>query len=150
MASTRRRPAQVRIHRLSSSIIQTDTDEGSDRIGDWLGATISMLTVNRIYLIDSRFFFPEDYPLVTVQRILHLINSRTERWGFKRTHDTSSDRDLLQYFLWSKLEGPASTPLTQDMRLMIQNKSVIVAYQPPWVLSPHDMKQFANCEVSPH
>ncbi len=89
----------------------------------------------------------EDFPLVTVQRILHLVDPRTHRWGFRRIHERDVDREIMQFFLWSKHEGPGSTPLSLDMRLMVQSKSVIVAFQPPWVLSPRDMKQFATCDV---
>ncbi|KAF9053648.1 hypothetical protein BDZ89DRAFT_1056228, partial [Hymenopellis radicata] len=90
--------------------------EDLHKIGDWL----------------------EDFPLVTVQRILHI-----------RVHERDVDREIMQFFLWSKHEGPGSTPLSLDLRLMVQTKSVIVAFQPPWVLSPRDMKQFATCDV-PH
>ncbi|KIY64924.1 hypothetical protein CYLTODRAFT_81489 [Cylindrobasidium torrendii FP15055 ss-10] len=89
----------------------------------------------------------EDLPLVTVSRLLHLVEERTLQWRFVRVHDRDWDRDLFQYFLWTRVTDGASTP--RAARMDEENdseKSVVVAFQPPWILSREDMKNFATSE----
>ena len=89
----------------------------------------------------------EDLPIVTVQRLLHLVEADTLRWRFKRVHEKDPDQDIFQYFMWTYGQSGASTPLSQESMEQIATKSVIVAFQPPWILSRADMEQFSKATV---
>ncbi|KAJ7154034.1 hypothetical protein C8R46DRAFT_1118512 [Mycena filopes] len=91
-----------------------------------------------------------DYlPLMTVQRLLHLVfPTQTANWTFSlvdRPEDT--DRKVYQQFLWSYL-GPGKptvfTPLGH-----IPRYPLAIAFQPPWILSTQDMLEFSACREFP-
>jgi len=87
---------------------------------------------------------------MTVQRTLHVLFPEvTAKWEFRLDDDTDLDRKILQYFIWS-LPWPNCQGLSpRDIKRM-ERASVVVAFQPPWILSPQDIKEFARCRsVSP-
>ncbi|KAK7467104.1 hypothetical protein VKT23_004164 [Stygiomarasmius scandens] len=88
-------------------------------------------------------------PLMTVQRTLHVLFPEvTAKWEFRLDDDTDLDRKILQYFIWS-LPWPNSQGLSpRDIKRM-ERASVVVAFQPPWILSPQDIKEFARCRSFP-
>ncbi|KAJ3998183.1 hypothetical protein F5050DRAFT_1806143 [Lentinula boryana] len=90
----------------------------------------------------------DNLALMTVQRILHLIHPGSQTWGFSLADETDFDRTIFQYYLWTVpeyiLEG-----LDENRRKSVEYSSVVVAFQPPWVLSAQDIKEFAKCRSFP-
>ncbi|KAJ7155992.1 hypothetical protein C8R43DRAFT_1087364 [Mycena crocata] len=89
----------------------------------------------------------DNLPLMTVQRIIHLLYPETRPWGFVLNDENDSDRKIFQYFLWSLPQFDADT--TPAMHAEIGRKSVVVAFQPPWILSEQDIKEFSQCRSFP-
>ncbi|KAK7050968.1 hypothetical protein VNI00_005080 [Paramarasmius palmivorus] len=92
----------------------------------------------------------DNFPLMTVQRTIHLLQPDLRHWEFRLCSEASSarDREHFQHFLWS-LPSEILETLQQPGLAQAQRKSVVVALQPPWVLSPQDIKQFASCQSFP-
>jgi hypothetical protein len=65
-------------------------------------------------------------------------------WSFSLAEERDLDMKILRYYLWSKPEHILEQ-LPEDTRKSVQYSSVIVAFQPPWVLSKQDIKEFAKC-----
>ncbi|KAF4608445.1 hypothetical protein EYR40_000790 [Pleurotus pulmonarius] len=77
--------------------------------------------------------------LMTTQRIMHIVFTSTLDWGFRPGNNNDGDKELFDYFLWTKKSfSPQEAP-------EVGYHSVLVAYQPPWILSPQDMKEFVSC-----
>jgi len=75
---------------------------------------------------------------MTVQRTLHILYPETRRWGFSLCDEDDKDRRIFQYFLWA--------PPTQGViKPEIVQKQVVIAFQPPWILSEQDLKEFSEC-----
>jgi hypothetical protein len=78
-----------------------------------------------------------------VQRALHLLfPDQTSKWNFSLSGDIGSkDRKSFDYFIWS-YSGPgtptAFTPLGD-----IPRYPLVVAFQPPWILSEQDILEFS-------
>jgi hypothetical protein len=75
---------------------------------------------------------------------MHLICPQTRDWRFDEDDDESDrDRRMFRHFLWTlRNDDPV-------LNVEIANRSVVVAFQPPWILSPKDLESFADCrEVS--
>ncbi|KAJ7774799.1 hypothetical protein B0H16DRAFT_74878 [Mycena metata] len=89
----------------------------------------------------------DNLPLMTVQRIMHLLYPETRRWGFSLNDDNDSDRKIFQYFVWS-LPAPEEG-IAPAMLAEIGRKSIVVAFQPPWILSEQDIKEFSQCRSFP-
>jgi hypothetical protein len=87
---------------------------------------------------------------MTVQRTLHILFPEvTSKWVFKLDDDNDLDRKIFQYFIWT-LPWLENQGISVDDINRIERASVIVAFQPPWILSPQDIKEFARCRsVSP-
>ncbi|KAJ7268216.1 hypothetical protein B0H12DRAFT_97107 [Mycena haematopus] len=91
-----------------------------------------------------------DYlPLITIQRTLHLLFPRdTADWSFSLIlNDDDRDRKVYKHFLWS-YSGPgkpmAFTPLGD-----IPRYPLVIAFQPPWILSEQDILEFSECREFP-
>ncbi|KAJ7079296.1 hypothetical protein B0H15DRAFT_518829 [Mycena belliarum] len=91
-----------------------------------------------------------DYlPLMTVQRTLHLLfPKQTTSWSFSLVDDANDkDRNVFRHFVWS-CPGPhvsmVSTPLGKVPRYPL-----VIAFQPPWILSAQDMLEFVRCRMFP-
>ncbi|KAJ6630775.1 hypothetical protein B0H10DRAFT_2160169 [Mycena sp. CBHHK59/15] len=89
----------------------------------------------------------DNLPLMTVQRTLHLLYPETRPWGFILSDENDSDRKLFQYFMWSPT--PSGVEMTPAMLAEVGRKSVVVAFQPPWILSEQDLKEFSQCRSFP-
>lgn len=76
------------------------------------------------------------YAADTVQRIIELMpiyRALEESWTFTLSEDfTERDYGLLRYFIWNKLNS-IGVP---------EKSSLILVHQPPWILSPEDIRQF--------
>lgn len=80
---------------------------------------------------------------MTVQRAIHVVYPETRPWGFILSDENDDDRKIFQYFMWTL---PLSdNEMTQERHLEVGRKSVVVAFQPPWILSEQDIKEFAQC-----
>lgn len=79
---------------------------------------------------------------MTVQRTIHLLYPETRSWGFILNDENDSDRKIFQYFMWSLSPQEEMTPARVAE---IGRKSVVVAFQPPWILSEQDIKEFSQC-----
>ncbi|KAJ3517155.1 hypothetical protein NLJ89_g690 [Agrocybe chaxingu] len=81
--------------------------------------------------------------LVTATRVVHTVYPRIRGFGFYPGPNLEGDNELFRYTVWSpqifipSLEIPtAPAPL-------------VVAYQPPHVLTQKDLEEFASCEAFP-
>ncbi|KAJ7109350.1 hypothetical protein C8R44DRAFT_284984 [Mycena epipterygia] len=88
----------------------------------------------------------DNLPLMTVQRTIHLLYPETRSWGFILNDENDSDRKIFQYFMWSLSPQEEMTPARVAE---IGRKSVVVAFQPPWILSEQDIKEFSQCRSFP-
>jgi hypothetical protein len=89
----------------------------------------------------------DNLPLMTVQRTLHLIHPSSRHWHWSLTLDiTTMDRDIFQYFTWTLQADPQVLAQADDaVKRNIGRFSVVLAFQPPWILSYQDLKEFSDC-----
>lgn len=85
----------------------------------------------------------DNLPLMTVQRAMHLLYPTTRPWAFFLCDDNDNDRKIFQYFMWSL--PPSEEAMTQEKLAQIGRKSVVIAFQPPWILSERDIYEFSQC-----
>ncbi|KAJ7343511.1 hypothetical protein DFH08DRAFT_229263 [Mycena albidolilacea] len=89
----------------------------------------------------------DNLPLMTVQRAMHLLYPATRPWAFFLCDDNDNDRKIFQYFMWSL--PPSEEAMTQEKLAQIGRKSVVIAFQPPWILSERDIYEFSQCRSFP-
>lgn len=82
----------------------------------------------------------DNFPLQTVQRVFHIMFPATKDWGFVTLDDHDRDDNNFKKFHW--------TDVNQD-HPDIHDLSVVVACQPPWVLSDKSMWQFTQLKSLP-
>ncbi|KAF5391435.1 hypothetical protein D9757_001914 [Collybiopsis confluens] len=90
----------------------------------------------------------DNLALMTVQRIIHLLHPDTHTWSFELMEERDLDRKILRYYMWTVPEDVIER-VSEEHRRSIQKSSVVVAFQPPWVLSTQDIKEFASCSSFP-
>ncbi|KAJ7614780.1 hypothetical protein FB45DRAFT_936050 [Roridomyces roridus] len=91
-----------------------------------------------------------DYlPLMSVQRALRLVfPDQTSRWAFSLGDDVeNTDRKVFQYFIWS-YSGPGAPMLCTPLG-SIPRYPLVVAFQPPWILSERDIVEFSEARKFP-
>lgn len=82
----------------------------------------------------------DSLPLQTVQSTIHITFPQLLEWGFKSSNDPHDpDRDIYQYFCWT----------INDVLPECCASTLIVAFQPPWILSDQDIKEFSQCRSIP-
>jgi hypothetical protein len=84
------------------------------------------------------------FPLTTIERVMHLSFPETLEWRFETDNQEDVDADIFDYCLWTL---PNSDP-TPDPE--IQKRGVVIAFQPPWILSTKDIEAFVNCNTVSH
>ncbi|KAJ7632591.1 hypothetical protein FB45DRAFT_508821 [Roridomyces roridus] len=89
----------------------------------------------------------DNLPLMTVQRAIHVVYPETRPWAFVLSDENDEDRKLFQYFMWTLPLSEEET--TQERLVEVGRRSVVVAFQPPWILSEQDIKEFAECRSFP-
>ncbi|KAF9267773.1 hypothetical protein L218DRAFT_954968 [Marasmius fiardii PR-910] len=96
------------------------------------------------------FKWIDTYPLATVQRTMHLLHPELKKWQFFLPDDYHSPGDIgiFQHFMWSPSVEETRRLNPAELRAA-ERKQVVVAFQPPWVLSPQDMKAFVRCRSYP-
>lgn len=84
----------------------------------------------------------KDLVLGTAQRVIQMSPEyhHTREWGFTFP-DVMRDADsnLFRFFMWEKTTITAGSSKDLDPFC-----SLVVAYQPPWILSPRDIDQFVQ------
>lgn len=93
----------------------------------------------------------DSLPLATVKRIMHLCIPETRGWTFNNPqHRSEADSEIFHYYLWSprRPTNLAAQDPTRDADGAAV-KSLLIAVQPPWILSECDMKEFAACKSFP-
>ncbi|KAJ7275365.1 hypothetical protein B0H12DRAFT_1199468 [Mycena haematopus] len=88
----------------------------------------------------------DNLPLMTVQRVMHILYPATQSWGFFLCDENDNDRKIFQYFMWSLPPDEGRAPETPTH---VGRKSIVVAFQPPWILSEQDIKEFSKCRSFP-
>src|SRR6266550_7265372 len=90
----------------------------------------------------------DNLPLMTTQRTLHLIHPASRHWHWSLAFQdvTAMDRDIFQYFTWTLQADPGFPAHVDDTVVRnIGRFSVVLAFQPPWILSYQDLKEFSDC-----
>ncbi|KAJ4487985.1 hypothetical protein J3R30DRAFT_3654361 [Lentinula aciculospora] len=90
----------------------------------------------------------DNLALMTVQRVIHLIQPATHLWSFSLADEADLDRKIFRYYLWS-VPNYILEDMTEEARRSVQYSSVVLAFQPPWILSRQDMKEFSKCRSFP-
>lgn len=84
----------------------------------------------------------KDLVLGTAQRVIQLTPEykSAKEWSFTLP-DVMRDADsnLFRFFMWEKLANTAGPSNDPDPLC-----TMVVAYQPPWILSPRDLDQFVQ------
>jgi hypothetical protein len=62
-------------------------------------------------------------------------------WACQMDEAQSSDQDILRYFTWS-----APSPDSSSRAVNSRQASVVIVYQPPWILSTEDITRFMLCD----
>ncbi|KAH9951323.1 hypothetical protein B0H21DRAFT_718505 [Amylocystis lapponica] len=99
--------------------------------------------IGQVATVDRVFRWVTEYPLDTVQRIMHLVFSESDDWAFSEDKRIDIDDQLIRHLIW----GPAaSVPIpVADF----PKPTVSVVIQPPWILSPKDFELFVECVTLP-
>lgn len=82
----------------------------------------------------------DNLPLQTVENIVHLLYPHTQPWAFDESDEErldQRDKDIFRCFTWST-DAPQSLHVNRPHAL-------VVAYQPPWILTHQDIKEFSEC-----
>ncbi|KAF7322950.1 Microtubule associated protein [Mycena chlorophos] len=87
----------------------------------------------------------DNLPLMTVQRTIHLLYPETQGWAFDLKDTQEADTKIFQHFMWTYMRDD----LPDDQFDQIGRRSVVVAFQPPWILSAADIQEFAKCRSFP-
>ncbi|KAF8843938.1 hypothetical protein BDN67DRAFT_963422 [Paxillus ammoniavirescens] len=83
----------------------------------------------------------DHFPLRTVQRILHIVFPQSKDWGFLSETQPHYDDHIFKEFYFTDIGRPPTPEIASN--------SVLVACQPPWVLSDEDMWQFTELQSLP-
>lgn len=76
----------------------------------------------------------DNFPLQTVQRIFHIMFPATKDWEFGTLDDSDCNDDIFKKFYWTDVNGDHPD----------NDASVVVACQPPWLMSDELMWQFTQ------
>lgn len=81
--------------------------------------------------------FLDTLPLKSAQRLFHILYKDTLDWKFHLNQAYDIDQNIFDYFLWGR------TPQGNDE----PQNALVVAYQPPWILSQADFEEFVRCSA---
>ncbi|KDQ60847.1 hypothetical protein JAAARDRAFT_55585 [Jaapia argillacea MUCL 33604] len=82
------------------------------------------------------------FPLGTAKRVMHLVYPETKAWKvFLGERDV--DESMFQHSMWGLRP---TNPLPNGAQ---SRNSLVIAFQPPWILSPQDLKCFVECTYMP-
>jgi hypothetical protein len=77
----------------------------------------------------------DNFPLQTVQRAFHIMFPATKDWRFATLDDSGCNDDVFKKFYWTDANGDHPD---------IHDASVVVACQPPWLMSDELLWQFTQ------
>ncbi|KAI0798054.1 hypothetical protein C8Q75DRAFT_740501 [Abortiporus biennis] len=79
-----------------------------------------------------------EYPMETLQRVMHITFPDTAPWTFDSYSEKDVDSKVLRHITWGRdrVDG------TRDAK-------VVVLIQSPWILSPRDLSAFTECKGIP-
>ncbi|KAJ7582994.1 hypothetical protein C8J56DRAFT_791555 [Mycena floridula] len=89
----------------------------------------------------------ENLPLTTAARAFALMHPDKPGWEFTSVPG-GKDGDIFRSFFWTLRDNPRRT-FTPQEHIEIAKQSVVVAYQPPWILSDQDMFEFCSSQDYP-
>ncbi|KAI0341686.1 hypothetical protein BDW22DRAFT_259794 [Trametopsis cervina] len=78
------------------------------------------------------------FPLATLQRVLHLVFPHTQEWSFSPVM-ADADDDIVSCVTWDRRNPDRSV-----------DSAVAVMMQPPWIVSAADLDSFVNCTRLSH
>ncbi|KIP09134.1 hypothetical protein PHLGIDRAFT_87252, partial [Phlebiopsis gigantea 11061_1 CR5-6] len=87
----------------------------------------------------------KDYPLDTVQRVLHAAFPETRCWSFRPCDMSEPDSSLARFFTWDISEDAYSRYASS----LASATSVAVMVQCPWILTKKDLHAFIHCRRLP-
>lgn len=82
----------------------------------------------------------ENFPLRTVESLIHMIPEyeATKTWNFcSGDYARDVDENIFRYYIWKDTKS-------SDAPGHNKSSSLIVAYQPPYILAPRDFEQFVQ------
>ncbi|OJA18714.1 hypothetical protein AZE42_01261 [Rhizopogon vesiculosus] len=82
----------------------------------------------------------DNFPLQTVQRTFHIMFPATKDWGFMTLDEHGCNDDIFKKFYWTDVNGDHPD---------IHDASVVVACQPPWLMSDELLWQFTQLKSLP-
>lgn len=88
----------------------------------------------KIDLCPSLGAFLDTLPLMSAQRLFHMLYPETLNWKFRLNERHDTDQKIFDYFLWTRASHEDVEPHT----------ALVVAYQPPWVLAEADFLEFVR------
>ncbi|TFK29915.1 hypothetical protein FA15DRAFT_608813 [Coprinopsis marcescibilis] len=96
---------------------------------------------------DLHCFLPwlDRLPLITAQRIIHLLMPETRDWRLRSTLvPVEQDTNIWFEYVWAK-----KTKIVNLTPEPIDGRSITIGVQPPWILTENLMKQFIGCKSFP-
>ncbi|KAF8587567.1 hypothetical protein K439DRAFT_1407360 [Ramaria rubella] len=89
-------------------------------------------------------------PLQTMTRALHVAFPEAREWDLTCVGHDDPDTTLWSTYVWRKTPPPSQLE-TFWMKPVnpLQKCSVLFAVQPPWIMTPQDMKSFLRCRNLP-
>ncbi|TEB35898.1 hypothetical protein FA13DRAFT_1810551 [Coprinellus micaceus] len=92
----------------------------------------------------------EKFPFATVKRILHLSLPETKSWSFQpgSPDDPEPDSHLFATYTWAMNLGRVTRSRERERR-GLNEKRMLVAVQPPWILTERDLHAFADSRTFP-
>ncbi|KAJ3540920.1 hypothetical protein NMY22_g4102 [Coprinellus aureogranulatus] len=95
----------------------------------------------------------EKFPFTTVKRILHQAVPQTHSWTFSRDTLVHSEPDSHMFTTYTWAMSPdclaGNTPSQRRQREAALKKRMLIAVQPPWVLTERDLEKFSDSRNFP-
>jgi len=82
-----------------------------------------------------------DLVFVSASRVLHSAEPRTDKFAFQLGQDNPQDKSIFRHFVWTR-DGHQ-----RQHQPSWGSGSVVVAYQPPFILTEQDLQEFVACKA---
>lgn len=108
--------------------------------GEWLtvpcrGFETGTVLLGREVDNESMRRWVREYPLATVQRLLHIIFPETKPWAFHAESDHDPDAEVVGFYTWE----------ARNRQKQLMNSTLAVMVLPPWIASPADLVAMTKC-----
>lgn len=114
-------------------VAYTTVGRPSNMFGCVLSSYLQFLLVLTCCALFSVSRWVVEYPLATLQRVLHLAFPHTQEWSFSPVM-ADPDDDIVACATWDRRNPDRSV-----------DTAVAVMIQPPWIVSAADLQAFVNC-----